>query len=343
MAWHAWLGMLTFAGTLGVGGCVPTDEECAGFPHVPRLPNELAMVSMPPYRIEPPDELLINAVKVVPLPPYKIDTLDVLLIQVTGVSPDDPIAGLYRVEPNGNVLLGPSYGAVNVLGLSLEDAQRAMEKHLKVTWKDPKVIVSVAESGALQQIRGPHLVSQDGRISLGTYGRVFVAGFTIEEAKMAIERHLAQRLKDPEVSVDVLSYNSKLYYVIFDGGGYGQQITRLPITGKDTVLDAMAQVNGLPSSASMKYIWVARPSPGPNGAEQILPVNWKAITQGGSSATNYQLMPGDRVFVRADSWIAFDNKLSKLLAPFERIFGFTLLGNAMIRDLQGKRDGDSGF
>jgi len=334
---------MLFAFGLGTGGCLRLDEECDGFPSLPRLPNELAMVSMPPYRIEPPDELLINAVKVVPLPPYTIDTLDVLLIQATGVSPDDPIAGLYRVEPNGNVLLGPTYGAVNVLGMSLEQAAQAIEKHLKVTWKDPKVVVSVAEAGALQQIRGPHLVCQDGRISLGTYGRVFVAGMTIEEAKAAIERHLSQRLKDPEVSVDILSYNSKLYYVIFDGGGYGQQIFRLPVTGKDTVLDAMAQVNGLPSSSSMKYIWVARPTPGPNGTEQILPVNWKAITQGGSTATNYQLMPGDRVFVRADSWIAFDQKLAKMLAPFERMFGFTLLGNATVRSLKGKDQGGAGF
>ena len=52
------------------------------------------------------------------------------------------------------------------------------------------------------------------------------------------------------MSVDVLAYNSKVYYVIMDGGGYGQQIVRLPCTGNETVLDAIAQVNGLPQVAS---------------------------------------------------------------------------------------------
>src|SRR5262245_61255400 len=36
------------------------------------LPRELAKVPMPPYVIEPPDILLIDAIRVVPLPPYKI-------------------------------------------------------------------------------------------------------------------------------------------------------------------------------------------------------------------------------------------------------------------------------
>ena len=38
--------------------------------------------------------------------------------------------------------------------------------------------------------------------------------------------------------MDVQGFNSKLYYVILDGGGAGQQVVRLPVTGNETVLDA---------------------------------------------------------------------------------------------------------
>ena len=38
--------------------------------------------------------------------------------------------------------------------------------------KDPKAVVSLSQSRALQQIRGEHLVQPDGTVNLGTYGSV---------------------------------------------------------------------------------------------------------------------------------------------------------------------------
>ena len=49
------------------------------------LPRELNKVTMPPYRVEPPDILLINAFRVVPRPPYKIEPLDDGSGKVTGL------------------------------------------------------------------------------------------------------------------------------------------------------------------------------------------------------------------------------------------------------------------
>ena len=81
-----------------------------------------------------------------------------------------------------------------------------------------------------------------------------------------------------QVAVDVLAYNSKVYFVIFDGGGFGQQVFRLPATGNETVLDAVSLVQGLAPISSKRRIWLARPAPANSGCSQILPVDWNAIT-----------------------------------------------------------------
>ena len=140
------------------------------------------------------------------------------------------------------------------------------------------------------------------------------------------------------LSVDVLAYNSKVYYVITDGGGYGEQVVRIPVTGNETVLDAISQIQGLPVVASKKKIWVARATPD-HDHPNILPVDWNGITMGGRAATNYQLFPGDRIFVNSDCRIRIDSHLAKIISPIERLFGITLLGATTVNTIKNKGGG----
>jgi polysaccharide export outer membrane protein len=298
-----------------------------------RMPaKELAKVTLPAYVIEPPDILLVDALRVVPKPPFRIQSFDALQVIVEGTLLEQPINGLYVVEPGGMLDLGPSYGKVMVGGQSLEEAQDSVFRHLKRVLRDPQVSLTLAQAAGQQQIAGEHLVGPDGTINLGTYGSVYVTGMTLEQAKAAIEKHLDQFLDAPLVSVDVFSYNSKVYYVITEGAGYGDNVVRLPVTGNETVLDAVSQINGL-SRLSSKDVWIARPAPSGVGCDQILPVDITAVMKGGSTATNYQILPGDRVFIAQDQWVAFDSTIGKITAPFERIFGFALLGSSTIQQI----------
>ena len=294
--------------------------------------KELAKVSLPPYVIEPPDILLVDALRVVPKPPFRVQSFDVLQVTVEGTLIDQPINGLLAVEPGGMIDLGPAYGKVAVGGLSLDEAQDAVFRHLKRVLREPQVSLTLAQASGQQQIAGEHLVGPDGTINLGTYGSVPVTGLTLQEAKAAIEAHLAQHLEAPLVSVDVFSYNSKVYYVITEGAGYGDNVSRFPVTGNETVLDAIAAINGL-SRLSSKDVWIARPAPSSMACDQILPVDIEAIMKGGATATNYQLLPGDRVFIAQDHMVAFDSLVGRLTAPFERIFGFTLLGSSTVQQI----------
>lgn len=193
-----------------------------------------------------------------------------------------------------------------------------------------------------QEVRGPHLVRPDGTVGLGVYGSVPVAGLTIDQAKEAIARAIHARL-DPNVvkldtvvenlSVDVLAYNSKVYYVITDRVGLGEVVERLPITGNETVLDAISQVKGLPPEVSKRHIWVARRC-GETQQEQVLPVDWIAVTQKGNTETNYQVLPGDRIYVRADRLRQVDNFFGKVFAPIERLLGGTLLGSQTVNSIR---------
>lgn len=272
-------------------------------------------------------------------------------ISVLRMARPERVAGAFKVEPEGTVnldapinaqtdaLYGTSglmageerllnvvtrYGSVPVAGRTRQQAEELIAQHLQAVLPEPQVAVSVLQLSGLQQIAGQHLVTPDGTVTLGTFGSVSVVGATLAEAKWAIEAHLSHELENPEIAVDVFAYNSKVYYVVFQGAGTGDTVYRFPVTGNETVLDALAEIGGLQFVSSTR-MWVSRPTPD-GGSVQVLPVDWEAITAQGAVATNYQLMPGDRIFIAEDKLIAFDTGLAKLLAPVERAMGFSTLG-----------------
>ena len=324
------------AAIVGIGcqsGASKRTEALQAMPDF-EVPKELNKVTMPPYTVEAPDILRIDAQRLVPLPPYKVDSLDVLYLYAPGTSDKDPINGLYPVDPDGTINLGPVYGGqFKVSDMTAQEAEKALAKHLKAILKDTNISVSLAQSKGVQQIRGEHLVRPDGTVGLGSYGSVYVAGMTLPQVKAAIEQALSQKLLRPEVSVDVGAFNSKYYYIITDFAGNGEQVVRLPITGNETVLDGISQIGGL-SAVSSKKVWIARPAPAGSTQDQILPVDWKGVTRRGHSRTNYQILPGDRVFVMANPLNKLDTQMARVLTPIERAFGATLLGYTTVRTLE---------
>jgi polysaccharide export outer membrane protein len=222
------------------------------------------------------------------------------------------------------------------------DLPRELDKRALPTYviepPDILLIEAVPRGGPLkddQRILGQHLVRPDGTVGLGIYGSAFVGGMTIEQAREAVAAQIRVRVtnfKIADLNVDVLAYNSKFYYVVTDGGGYGEQVYPFPITGSETVLDALGRINGLPPVADKTKVWVARRGPGSAG--QVLPVDWCGIVQRGGTETNYQLMPGDRIYVQADHWIKTDSWIGKRLSPIERILGATLLGSQTVNSIR---------
>ena len=136
------------------------------------------------------------------------------------------------------------------------------------------IIVEVLESLPGRPISGERLVRPDGKISLGFYGDVYVAGLTVPEVKEKIVLHLRKYISDEtlglvihdldtgkpiknidpretdRIFVDVTAYNSKNYYILGDVLVPG----KLPITGNECVLDALQYAGGLlPTARAPEY------------------------------------------------------------------------------------------
>ncbi len=203
------------------------------------------------------------------------------------------------------------------------------------------LVVEVLEALPGRPITGERLVRPDGTITLGFYGDVYVNGLTVSEIKEKIVIHLRKYLTDEvlgltgigpdgpivippresdRIFVDVAAYNSQVYYVQGDVAAPG----RLPITGNETVLDAINYAGGLTPTASVPNVRLVRPAPPGTCQPQVLPINVAAIIQEGDTTTNYQLMPGDRIFVYRDPLVRTTIFIDRLAAPFNTVLSSIL-------------------
>jgi polysaccharide export outer membrane protein len=69
-----------------------------------------------------------------------------------------------------------------------------------------------------------------------------------------------------------------------------------PLSGRETVLDAIINAGGLTEQANEHKMILTRPRHLDEG-RTVLPVCFRQIVQLGDTSTNYQISPGDRVYV----------------------------------------------
>jgi polysaccharide export outer membrane protein len=328
------MGRRTIRGvlTLCVLTWVAASVGCMG--HHPRL---AAHSPNPPIAVPPPGSVP-TALNMVALPEYVIEPPDVLTIEAVLKN----LAQTYKEDEKE---------LTDKIKAEADPAKKlALEDRLKKLLDAPVYDGTVTDV-PFQPIRNNAFqVQPDGYVHLGVYGSVPVSGLTVNQARQAIRSSIARQIypekggiKEDEllVVVSVSQYNSKVYYVHTDGGGLGEQVFKFPVTGKECVVDAITNIQGLPQAASKRNIWVARRTP-QLSSDQILPVDWVGISQWGVSATNYQLFPGDHVYVKAQRLVTVDNTLARILSPVQQLFGVTLLGTQTVNQISGRGIGFGG-
>ncbi len=143
------------------------------------------------------------------------------------------------------------------------------------------------------RLSGDQPVLPDGTIQLGKYGRLQVAGRTVEEIEAMVRDLVGKQTRDAGVlTVRLVNRTSKVYYVVGEVNAPGI----FTLSGRETVLDAVLLAGGLTDRASADKVILSRPT-APNSCRIVLPVCLREIIQQGDTTTNYQLEAGDRIFV----------------------------------------------
>lgn len=144
-------------------------------------------------------------------------------------------------------------------------------------WKEPELTRDVT-------------VRLDGRMTLPLLGDVVAAGRTPAELSSELSKQLARFLDTPMVTLGVAQATSARVYVL----GQVMRPGTFPLTGRTTVLQALALAGGLREFVKPDRILVIREEP---GLRAPLVVNYKRLEAGSDIAQNIVLKAGDTVLV----------------------------------------------
>ena len=282
-------------------------------------PHEGAMISLP-YMVEPPD---------------------IIVVEILEALPGRPVSGERLVRPDGTIALG-FYGDLQVRGLTAAQIKVAIIKHMRtflldedlglVEFQEPDMESLPMDAPPPPPARDhglnpfePH-PAQDPKHKVPPGAAPNRKADTVESTVIEPRRPPgpldedapgAFKIVPPQVStrvyVDVSAYNSMTYYVLGDVTVPG----RLPCTGKETVLDALNHAGGLLPTADPKQISLVRPERNGKPAK-VYNVDLEAIQKRGEVATNYQIFPGDRLFVERDEVVKKTVEIDRLTHRFRR-------------------------
>ena len=169
-------------------------------------------------------------------------------------------------------------------------------------------------------------VQPDGKITLRLLGSVKLVGMTAKEIAAKLEVLLSRYYVDPKVSVRIVGYASKKYYVHGQG-----RVGPRPYTGRDTLLDAVVSA-GIDFRSWTSQVKVIRPSHGDVPIRTIV-VDVDKMIKGGEWSKNILLEPDDIVYIplTPTAWVA--QRLRELIHPVGPVVrAYTAPANLMYMD-----------
>ena len=167
-----------------------------------------------------------------------------------------------------------------------------------IVWPGDVLRAEIVDLDSPIRLPADQPVQIDGKIDLGGYGRLFVAGLTLENAEKLVRTAIKAKSKDAgEIRLRLLTAESKTYFVLGEVNAPGE----FTLAGRESGLNGIVRAGGLTNNADVAKILVSRPTR-PCEPRKVMPVCYRDIVQIGDTSTNYQLQPGDRVFVPKSSW-----------------------------------------
>ncbi len=196
-----------------------------------------------------------------------------------------------------------------------EQVPHEMAKVVQVSHRvEPGDVLVIENTDYDSPVRFPsdQTVQADGTIDLGQYGRIDVAGLTLDQIKQRTQTRVAAHHRQPaglaqaafdgqsgdqanptaQLSVRMISNESSVIYVLGEVNAPGSY----PVVGRETVLDAIIAAGGLTDRANEHKLILTRPA-SLREPRKILPICYQQIVQLGDTSTNFQVRPGDRIYV----------------------------------------------
>jgi polysaccharide export outer membrane protein len=175
----------------------------------------------------------------------------------------------------------PSSVSPDATGLAIDPKSYVIgpEDILKISiWREPDL------SGAVG-------VRPDGKITRPLIGDVQAAGLTPERLSAQLREAYSEKVRNPEITIEVIQVNSKHYSIT---GGVNRP-GMFPLVTPLTVFDALTLAGGFKDFANKGDVRIIRAD-----GKSILHFNWTKYTKGDKKAreANILLEPGDTIVVK---------------------------------------------
>lgn len=159
------------------------------------------------------------------------------------------------------------------------------------------------------EVSGKYIVNKEGKIQYEFIGDVLLAGLTKEQAAEMLVKSLSTYIVNPQVTVKIGEYNSKIVYVVGEVSRPGRIIMRGDtITVREALLEAgLPLLSGKTTQASM-----FTPTAG-NVKRKKVDVH--ALLYKGDLRQNFIMQPGDTLYVPPTFWAKALRVISPVAQP----------------------------
>lgn len=144
-------------------------------------------------------------------------------------------------------------------------------------------------------------IAPDGTLSVPLLGGVKVLGKTVEEARLNIQTRLAEFLIEPSVTLSVVEYSSRRFYLFGEVNKAGPYVMDRPITA----LEALSMGEGFMTGANRETVVILRRHdeddveviqfnaeiPGPDGLVQVHPDDLLFVSRNGVGNFSERVLP----------------------------------------------------
>jgi protein involved in polysaccharide export with SLBB domain len=160
------------------------------------------------------------------------------------------------------------------------------------------------------EVSGQFPINAEGKIQYNFVGDIVISGMTKDEAAKAISQRLSDYIINPEVSVKIIGYNSKVVYVVGEVYIPGKIFMRGDTI---TIREALMQARLPMLSGVTKKSWLITPAP--DGKAMKKEVNVYALLYEGDLRENYLMKPGDVIYIPATFLTKTMRAISPITAP----------------------------